>query len=166
MKFPTHSLLLVALTATLPAIRLTAAEAAAPASAAVSFTDDQKILLKAIDDALVRFDALLATDPNVEHRAMIGGFLNGFHEHPPAVKEDDKLLALLTGVNWPNGFKQRAAAMHQVAFDQGKYDELKLDIDVQYQRLVAFLAPPRTPPRAKAAKPAGVVQERISPPKA
>lgn len=121
-----------------------AAETAAP-----QYTDEQKGLFKALDDCLARFDALLAKDTDVEHQALIGAYLNGFHVHPPAIKEDDKLLQLLTGVFWPNGFKDRAAALHRAPFDQQKYDELRMDIDVQYQRLSMFLAPPRTPPRAK-----------------
>ena len=32
--------------------------------------------------------------------------------------------------------------MNQAAFDQGKYDELRFDLNVEYQRLALWLAPP------------------------
>jgi hypothetical protein len=136
--------------------------AAEPATA-VTYTDEQNVLFKALDDCLARFDSLLATDTDVEHQALIGAYLNGFHVHPPAIKEDDALLQLLTGVFWPNGFKDRAAALHKGPFDQQKYDELRMDIDVQYQRLTMFLAPPRTPPRPKGPVVPEVALNRLDP---
>ena len=134
----------VLLTAAAPT--LAAAETAA--TPAVAHTDEEKALLKALDDSLARFDVLLAQDKDPQHQALIGAFLNGFKEPYTGINEDPAILKLMTGVNWPNGFKQRAAAIHAAPFDQGKYDELKMDIDVQYQRLVVFLSPPKTPPRS------------------
>jgi hypothetical protein len=86
------------------------------ASARPSYTDEQKRLLAALDAELVRFDAMLAKDTDAAHAASV------------------KTLV--------DGFKARRDAMNQAAFDQGKYDELRFDINVEYQRLALWLAPP------------------------
>jgi hypothetical protein len=140
--------------------RLAAAETAA--APAVNHTAEEKALLKALDDSLARFDELLAQDKDPQHQALIGAFLNGFKEPYTGINEDPAILKLMTGVNWPNGFKQRAAAIHQAPFDQGKYDELKMDIDVQYQRLVVFLTPPKTLPRS-AQRPGELALDQLRP---
>jgi hypothetical protein len=95
-----------------------AAAAEAPAKAP-EYTDEQKALLKALDAELVRFEAMLAKDDDAAHAA--------------SVKE---LLA---------GFKARRDTMNKVAFDQGKYDELRFDINVEYQRLAQWLLPTNAP---------------------
>ena len=86
------------------------------ASARPSYTDEQKGLLAALDAELVRFDAMLAKDTDAGHAAFV------------------KTLV--------DGFKARRDAMNQAAFDQGKYDELRFDLNVEYQRLALWLAPP------------------------
>jgi hypothetical protein len=98
------------------------AAAAAPA-AAPAYTDEQKNLLKALDAELARFDALLEKDDDVQHKATVKAFLDAF--------------------------KDRRDAMNKVPFDQGKYDEIRFDINVEYQRLAMWLAAPITPPPAK-----------------
>ena len=86
------------------------------ASARPSYTDEQKGLLAALDAELVRFDAMLAKDTDAAHAAFV------------------KTLV--------DGLKARRGAMNQAAFDQGKYDELRFDLNVEYQRLALWLAPP------------------------
>jgi len=71
---------------------------------------------------IARFDALLAKDDDVPHRTAT-----------------QKLLA---------DYKQRAAALHQ-EFDQSRYDELRIDLNLEYQRLSRWMAPPINPPPAK-----------------
>lgn len=86
------------------------------ASARPTYTDEQKGLLAALDAELVRFDAMLAKDTDAAHAAFVKTLIDGF--------------------------KVRRDAMNQAAFDQGKYDELRFDINVEYQRLALWLAPP------------------------
>ncbi len=90
--------------------------------AAPEFTDEQKNLLKALDAELTRFDAMLEKDADVQHKATVKAFLDGF--------------------------KDRRDAMKKANFDQGKYDEIRFDINVEYQRLAMWLAAPLTPPPA------------------
>ena len=101
-----------------------------PAPAPVEYTAEQKALLQALDDQLARFGALLAKDENVSHAASV-----------KAVLETLQL---------------RRDAFRRVAFDQGKYDELRYDLNVAYQRLNLWLAPPVAPkaaPKTKATDP-------------
>jgi hypothetical protein len=106
----------LALTTSLPA-------ATAPASpkgdSAVAYTPEQKIALDALDAELVRFDGRLAQINDPAYQAEVRRAL-------------DK-------------FKQRRDALRQVEFDQGKYDELRFEINVEYQRVMIWLRPPPTP---------------------
>lgn len=90
------------------------------AAAAPEYTDEQKAALKALDNELVRFDKLLEKDDDLQHKATVKAFLDAF--------------------------KDRRDAMNKVPFDQGKYDEIRFDINVEYQRLAMWLADPITPP--------------------
>jgi len=108
---PLFAALVFALPAATPAF---AAASEAPAKAA-EYTDDQKALLKALDSELTRFDAMLARDDDAAHAASVRELLSGF--------------------------KTRRDAMNKVAFDQGKYDELRFDINIEYQRLAQWLLP-------------------------
>ncbi|MEO7413058.1 MAG: hypothetical protein ABIZ81_06860 [Opitutaceae bacterium] len=90
-------------------------EEMAGAVAPVEHTTEQKALLKALDDQLTQFEALLTKDENLSHAA--------------TVKAN---LATL---------KQRRDAFKRVTFDSGKYDELRFDLNVAYQRLHLWLAP-------------------------
>jgi hypothetical protein len=116
------TILLAALLALAPAATpvFAAATAEAPAKAP-EYTDEQKALLKALDAEIARFEAMLAKDDDAAHAA--------------SVKES---IA---------GFKARRDAMNKVAFDQGKYDELRFDINVEYQRLAQWLLPVNPPAR-------------------
>lgn len=49
-------------------------------------------------------------------------------------------------------FKQRRDAIRAAAFDQNKYDELRFEINVEYQRMMIWLRPLPTPPPAGNAK--------------
>ena len=108
---PLFAALVFALPAATPAF---AAAAEAPAKAA-EYTDEQKALLKALDSELTRFDAMLAKDDDAAHAASVRELLGAF--------------------------KARRDAMNKVAFDQGKYDELRFDINIEYQRLAQWLLP-------------------------
>jgi hypothetical protein len=96
---------------------------AAPAAAvtAPEFTEEQKTQLKALDGDLSRFEAMLAKDDDAKHAAIVKGHLDGF--------------------------KSRRDAMYAAPFDSGKYDELRFELNAEYQRLAMWLAPPKTPPR-------------------
>src|SRR5436305_347535 len=78
--------------------------AAAPAPGAPpEYTDEQETLLKALDAELVRFDTMLQQDTDVQHKATVKAFIDGF--------------------------KDRRDAMNKAPFDQGKYDEIRFDIN-------------------------------------
>jgi hypothetical protein len=98
----------------------------ARSAAPVEHTTEQKALLKALDDQLARFEALLAKDENASHAATVKAVLETL--------------------------KQRGDAFNRVAFDQGKYDELRFDLNVAYQRLNLWLAPPIAPKAAPKTK--------------
>lgn len=100
--------------------RLSAAESG---PAKVEYTDEQKALLKALDNEIGRFEALLAKDDDAKHAA--------------SVKESLEAL------------KARRDTMNKLPFDSGKYDELRFDLNVEYQRMAMWLAPPVAPPPAK-----------------
>jgi hypothetical protein len=105
-------------------VALSAAESAAPkAESAIIYTPEQKAALEALDAELVRFDSRLAQVADPRYR----------EEVATALKK----------------FKQRRDALRQVEFDQGKYDELRFEINVEYQRVMMWLRPPPTPAPAK-----------------
>jgi hypothetical protein len=84
------------------------------------FSDAEKPILKNIDDAIARFDALLKTVTDVHERAAVKAFLDA---------QKDRRHQLRPG------------------FDTSVSDNLRLDVEIEYQRLVAWLAP-MTPTRA------------------
>jgi hypothetical protein len=95
---------------------LSAPGAAAPAKAAPS--SEQKTKLKVIDQEIARFDALTATIMDRGEKASVHAFLDGFKDRREALR---------------------------TAFNHDTYLELRWEIDVEYQRLVAWLAPPSIP---------------------
>ncbi len=107
------------------------AAATAPASAPVARTAEQKTALDALDaldGVLARFEAMLNRDDDGKHKAA---------EQPVF-----------------DAFTKRRAPLGQT-FDQGRYDELRVDLNLEYQRLASWLAAPTTPPvPAKAPSPA------------
>jgi hypothetical protein len=112
---------LAALALALPASNGFAAE---PAAAAVpEHNDEQKALVKALDSELGRFEALIKK------------------------VDDPKYAEFLTGQL--KGLRERRDAFLKVAFDGGKYDELRYDLNVEYQRAAQWLLPPLAPTSRK-----------------
>jgi hypothetical protein len=105
---------------------VSAGEPPAAPAAAPEYNEEQKTALKALDAELARFDAMLEKDDDVQHKATVKAFLDAF--------------------------KDRRDAMNKAPFDQGKYDEIRFDINVEYQRLAMWLADPITPPPATKAE--------------
>ncbi len=138
---PNHKspfLLVCLLQALLLSITTPVVSAQEAAAAASQYTDEQKAALKALDAELVRFDKMLEEDTDLQHKATVKAFLDAF--------------------------KDRRDAMNKVPFDQGKYDEIRFDINVEYQRLAMWLAPPLTPPVApKAAGVGEIAVYQLSP---
>jgi hypothetical protein len=81
--------------------------------------DAHATALDAADRILARCDALTASDDNAAHRAA-------------TVQRIDEL-------------KKRRDEL-RATFDQSKYDELRVDLNLEYQRLAAWMARPITPP--------------------
>ena len=95
---------------------------AAPLRAADDAAKVQQAALEVLDGVITRFDALLARDDDAKHKAAT------------AVVLDE--------------FKKRRDALRQT-FDQSRYDELRVDLNLEYQRLASWLAAPKNPPAAK-----------------
>ena len=89
----------------------------------VTYTPEQKAALDALDAELGRFDAKAGLITDGTYKAEIR-------------------IAI-------ERFKKRRTALRQAAFDQGKYDELRFEINVEYQRVANWLRGPITPQRAK-----------------
>jgi hypothetical protein len=105
--------------------RLFSAEASPATPAAVTYTEEQKTALKALDDEITRFDALIATVPDVQQRTAVKAFMDGFKDRRVAIRR---------------------------AYDHETYNELRWEINVEYQRLVAWLAAPTITIRAARAE--------------
>jgi len=95
------------------------ADDASKSPAPPAFTAEQKAALEKLDGVIARFETLLARDDDAKHKAATTAGL------------DD--------------FKQRRDALRQT-FDQSRYDELRVDLNLEYQRLASWMAPPTTPP--------------------
>ena len=104
------------------AARSAEAKPDAPAPTPKALTTEQKSALETADKVIARFEALLTKDDDAPHRA--------------ATK-------LLLG-----DYKKRRDALRQ-EFDQSRYDELRVDLNLEYQRLARWMAPPNNPPPAK-----------------
>lgn len=94
----------------------------APAPKPAALTAEQKTALETADKVIARFEALLAKDDDAQHHAAT------------------KLLLA--------DYKKRRDALGQ-EFDQSRYDELRVDLNLEYQRLSRWMAPPNNPPPAK-----------------
>ena len=95
----------------------------APAFSAEETSAAQKTALDTLDGVIARFDALLAKDDDASHKAATKVVLDEF--------------------------KERRAALRRT-FDQARYDELRIDLNLEYQRLASWMAPPTSPsPAAK-----------------
>jgi len=84
-----------------------------------AYTVAQKGALDVLDGVIARFEKLLERDNDAKHEAATAAVLDNL--------------------------KQRSDALHQ-AFDQARYDELRVDLNLEYQRLASWIAPPTTPP--------------------
>lgn len=104
-------------------LRLSAAESAGN-DAKPSFTTEQASALDALKGELARLDPMLEKVAEPEHKAWVKGKV-------------DKL-------------KERFQALQKSAFDQAKFDELRFDVNIEYQRLALWLRPLPVPPKAKA----------------
>ena len=111
------SLLAAVLSLVLPV--LAAAPAPAPKAAKLEPSAEQTADLKALDLEIARFDAVLATVADAQQRASEKAFLDGF--------------------------KDRRVAL-RAKFNHDAFVELRWEIDVEYQRMVAWLRPAETPP--------------------
>jgi hypothetical protein len=96
-----------------------AAEQAAAPAAAPEYTDEQKALLKALDSELGRFETLIGKVDDAKYAEFLKGQLQGL--------------------------KTRRDGFLKTAFDSGKYDELRYDLNVEYQRAAQWLAPSIAP---------------------
>ena len=85
-----------------------------PAPATTQFSDTEKAGLKTLDDAIARFDALLATVTDVHEKAAVKSFLDSLKDRRFQVRP---------------------------GYDSSIFDNLRLDVEIEYQRLVAWLAP-------------------------
>lgn len=102
---------------------LPAAESASK-DAKPALTAEQASALDALKGELARLDPMLEKVAEPEHKAWVTGKV-------------DKL-------------KERFRALQTTAFDQAKFDELRFDVNIEYQRLALWLRPPLVPPKAKA----------------
>jgi hypothetical protein len=91
-----------------------------PEAPSGKFSETEQHILKNIDDAIARFDALLKTVTDIHEKHEVKSFLDSLK---------DRRFQLKPG------------------FDTSVSDNLRLDIEIEYQRLVAWLAP-MTPTRA------------------
>jgi hypothetical protein len=90
-------------------------EAPAPAAPAPpAWTPQQKASLEILDQAIARFDRLLARDDDARHQAATRATLEAL--------------------------KQRRDAL-RLAFDQSKYDDLRTELSLESHRLAAWVGP-------------------------
>ena len=98
----------------------------APPAEAPVFTPQQITALNSLDTAIRLYEADLARTTDLGQRA-----------------RSEALFDI---------FKSRRDALRRQRFDQAKYDDLRFDLNVEYQRLGQLLAAPRTPAAAKQIK--------------
>ncbi len=116
------------LAATLVALALCSLRLAAADSAAKDmkprFMPEQVSALEALKGELARLDPMLEKVAEPDHKAWVKAKV-------------EKL-------------KERFQELQKIAFDQAKFDELRFDVNIEYQRLALWLRPPLIPPKAKA----------------
>lgn len=100
--------------------------AAEPASSEAKpvFTTEQASALETLRQEMARLDPMLEKVAEPEHKAWV-------------TTKVEKL-------------KDRFQQLQKTAFDQAKYDELRFDVNIEYQRLALWLRPLPVPPKAKA----------------
>jgi hypothetical protein len=93
----------------------------APGPDPSALTAPQRTSLAALDRTIARCEALLARDDDRRHQAATRPVLDGLEKRRAALAE---------------------------AFDPSKYDDLRSELNLAYQRLAAWMAPPVTRPDA------------------
>jgi hypothetical protein len=107
----------------LGSLRLSAADSTTK-DAKPAFTTEQISALEVLKSELARLDPMLEKVDDPKHKAW--------------VKEKVEKL------------QERFQGLQTTAFDQTKFDELRFDVNIEYQRLAIWLRPPLAPPKAKA----------------
>jgi hypothetical protein len=102
---------------------LPAADAATP-DAKPAFTAEQVTALETLQRELARLDPMLEKVTEPDHKAWVKSKV-------------EKL-------------KARFHELEKTAFDQTKFDELRFDLNIEYQRLAVWLRPAAIPARSKA----------------
>jgi hypothetical protein len=102
---------------------LSAADAATP-GAKPAFTAEQVTALETLRRELARLDPMLEKVTEPDHKAWVKSKV-------------EKL-------------KARFQELEKTAFDQTKFDELRFDLNIEYQRLAVWLRPAAIPARSKA----------------
>ena len=107
-------------------LRLSAADSAAKDAkdAQPAFTPEQVSALETLKSELARLDPMLEKVDDPKHKAWV----------------NEKMEKL----------KARFQGLQKNAFDQTKVDELRFDVNIEYQRLAIWLRSPLAPPKAKA----------------
>jgi hypothetical protein len=90
-----------------------------------AYTSEQKTALNVLDGAIARFETLLAKDDDAAHHAATKARLDEFKARRGEIR---------------------------ATYDQARYDELRVDLNLEYQRLASWLAPAKTPPPDEKAK--------------
>lgn len=98
--------------------RLSAADATAK-DGKPAFTPEQTAALETLKSEMARLDPMLEKVDDPEHKAWVKAKM-------------DKL-------------KERFQQLQNSAFDQIKFDELRFDVNIEYQRLAIWLRPPLAP---------------------
>jgi len=102
--------------------RLSAADSTTK-DAKPNFTTEQASALEVLKSELARLDPMLEKVDDPKHKAWVN-------------EKKDKLKARFQG-------------LQKAAFDQAKFDELRFDVNIEYQRLAIWLRPPPVPAKAK-----------------
>lgn len=97
--------------------------AAAAKDAKPVFTAEQTSSLEALQRELARLDPMLEKVDDPKHKAWVN-------------EKMDKL-------------KARFQALQKAAYDQAKFDELRFDVNIEYQRLAIWLRDPVVPAKPK-----------------
>lgn len=99
------------------------AENASPPPPPPAQTPGQETALAVLDRTIERFEALLERDNDTQHKTATAAVLSDF--------------------------KLRRTTLRK-AFDQIRYDELRVDLNLEYQRLAQWMSSPKNPPPANA----------------
>ncbi len=124
-----------------------------PAQDAAPAVEDHPADFKVLTTDFLRLDATFAHYSDPVNKVIVSGYLNMLKRR--AVQLGWKLPEGMMmgggggrgGAGAGAGYGGRGDGEAKPVFDQVKYDELRYDINLQYQRLATFLAPLKTEPR-------------------